>query len=160
MNGPCVRLTEGADVSRTVAVCIIMPSATLVEAESAKPSTCGGLTPVLPVPEASIGPSAQSEQCRTGRRHRLGAPQARSVPASSEDRRSRIFPRWFRRRTVRRQTGTTAPVTAPASSEARKAMTAATASVDTQSDRLLFGIAARFPGVSMVLGATALTVMP
>ena len=48
MNGPCVRLTEGADVSRTVAVCIIMPSATLVEAESAKPSTCGGLTRYFP----------------------------------------------------------------------------------------------------------------
>ena len=45
-------------------------------------------------------------------------------------------------------------------SEARIRDAAATASVLTQPDRSASGIAARLPGVSMVLGTTAFTVMP
>src|SRR5262249_56983773 len=58
------------------------------------------------------------------------------------------------------QTATQVPVTAEADSEARYAITSATASVLTHVDRSASGIARRLPGVSMVLGSTAFTVMP
>ena len=55
---------------------------------------------------------------------------------------------------------TQAPETAEAASDARYAMTSATASVLTHVDRSASGIAFRLPAVSMVLGSTAFTVMP
>src|SRR5262245_34942542 len=58
------------------------------------------------------------------------------------------------------QTGTAAPDTTTAASDARYAMTSATASVLTHPERSASGMAWRLAGVSMVLGRTAFTVMP
>src|ERR1700756_1282817 len=59
---------------------------------------------------------------------------------------------------TRPATGRHAPVTALASSDNRKAITAASLPAASQRDVSASGIAARFAGVSMMLGSTALTV--
>ena len=90
--------------------------------------------------------------------------------AGYDPRRMVSFLRWMRRRersTPRQRPPTSStreswsgPIANAASSEARKAITCATASVVTQPERSASGIAARLAGVSMVLGRTAFTVMP
>ena len=52
------------------------------------------------------------------------------------------------------------PVMCAEASRARTAIASATDSTGTQPERSAFGIAARFAGVSMVLGSTAFTVTP